>query len=477
MRDPVCETRDKRIIDIVTKRDGGKCCITGRPGSICDPLAVVVILPSIDPASCRGILDAFRTPKLKDRLLSNTAKGGWFDGVENHWLVRRSAATAFAQGYFQLSFGKRSRYYEVLKNWTGGPRFPPILDEVDDFRPATFVDHSSSRVKTPDRSALEILSRFATPIRWMYVSQDIASRQVKQRRTSLPSPFPSVLAFLSQTSGAIIRTIWRYVPGGIRTRIYRGLAVVGVRMYGVTDSPNVQQLPFRLYLKMVNLARRRESLVNEYAALELVRRYTDLPVPRALDLVSDSTDIYLLTTRIPGRKVGLCLDSMSDRDTAILVDDLRRHLAVLREIPRSQGFKYAIANAADGPCFDYRINAAQDDDEGVWVAGPFLTEHDFNETLRCGALPEVVHHDGHKMVFTHGDLNMRNILVDESRRLSGVVDWENAGWFPEYWDYTKAFFVTRYNPRWLQMVEKMFGQFGNFQGELATERELWNYCF
>ena len=168
---------------------------------------------------------------------------------------------------------------------------------------------------------------------------------------------------------------------------------------------------------------------------------------------------------------------MSERETTSLVDDLRRHLAALREIPMPEDWKYAIANAAGGPCFDYRINAAQDDDEGVWVVGPFLNEHDFNEIQQCGALPEVVHHGGHRMVFTHGDLNMRNVLVDEYGRLSGVVDWEHAGWFPEYWDYTKALFVTRHNPRWLRMVEEIFRQFGDFQRELATEKKLWDYCF
>ncbi|EAQ91892.1 hypothetical protein CHGG_00127 [Chaetomium globosum CBS 148.51] len=237
------------------------------------------------------------------------------------------------------------------------------------------------------------------------------------------------------------------------------------------------QLPFGLYLKMVRLAARHESLINEHAALQLVRRHTNLPVPRALDLVSNSTEIYLLTTRIPGHKVGLCLDSMSDQATRMLVDELRGHLAALRDIPMPGDWQYVIANAAGGPCFDYRIYAAQPGDGTTWVVGPFLSENDFNQALRCGAIPEVVHRSGHRMAFTHGDLNMRNVLVDEYGRLSGVVDWENAGWFPEYWDYTKAFFVTKYNQRWLRMVEDMFGQFGDFQRELATETELWNYCF
>ncbi|KAK4132066.1 kinase-like protein [Trichocladium antarcticum] len=424
------------------------------------------------------MLGAFLTPTLRDRLLSDAAEEESFDRVGNHWLLRKSAAVAFAQGHFQLSFGKRSsKYYEVLQNWTGGPRFPSFFDTVDDFRPASFVDRSSSNVKTPNRFALQILSHFATPIRWTYISEEIARKRRNQRRAWLPSPFSSILSFLSETGTAISRTVWLCMPGRMRIRIYRRLASLGARMHGVTDSPKVQQLPFGLYLKMVSLARR-ESLVNEHAALELVRRQTDLPVPRALDLVSDSSDIYLLTTRIPGHKLGLCIDVMSDEDTAALVRDLRRHMIALRAIPGPPGWKHAIANAAGGPCFDYRINAARsyDEEQGETV-GPFLSEDDFNETLRCGALPEVVHRGGHDIVFTHGDLNMRNVLVDGHGRLTGIVDWENAGWFPEYWDYTKAYFVTKLNQRWLRMVDDVFGQFGDFQLESETERKLWNYCF
>lgn len=48
------------------------------------------------------------------------------------------------------------------------------------------------------------------------------------------------------------------------------------------------------------------------------------------------------------------------------------------------------------------------------------------------------------MVFTHADLNPRNSLVQRSGRggwrLSGIVDWETSGYYPEYWDCTKALF-------------------------------------
>lgn len=41
------------------------------------------------------------------------------------------------------------------------------------------------------------------------------------------------------------------------------------------------------------------------------------------------------------------------------------------------------------------------------------------------------------VVFTHGDLASRNILVREGRIVS-ILDWEFAGWYPEYWEYVFA---------------------------------------
>jgi aminoglycoside phosphotransferase len=47
--------------------------------------------------------------------------------------------------------------------------------------------------------------------------------------------------------------------------------------------------------------------------------------------------------------------------------------------------------------------------------------------------------DHHRIVFTHGDLKAHNILVnDHDGYLSGFLDWESRGWYPEYWEFTTA---------------------------------------
>jgi thiamine kinase-like enzyme len=40
-------------------------------------------------------------------------------------------------------------------------------------------------------------------------------------------------------------------------------------------------------------------------------------------------------------------------------------------------------------------------------------------------------------VFTHGDLNPFNIMIRD-KKVVAIIDWETAGWYPSYWEYTAA---------------------------------------
>lgn len=41
------------------------------------------------------------------------------------------------------------------------------------------------------------------------------------------------------------------------------------------------------------------------------------------------------------------------------------------------------------------------------------------------------------VVFTHGDIAARNIIVRDGH-IVALLDWEFAGWCPEYWEYVFA---------------------------------------
>ncbi len=210
------------------------------------------------------------------------------------------------------------------------------------------------------------------------------------------------------------------------------------------------------------------ALAGEFGALKLVRSHTSIPTPCHINLICTPESSYLLTSRLQGKKAGICLDGCSDDDTATMVEDLRHYVTQLRAIKKRVNSEYAITNAIGEACLDYRISDRE--------VGPFANEQAFNEFLRLGVEPELVHGGGHEIVFTHGDLNMRNILVKDGR-ISGIVDWENAGWYPEYWEYIKCRWGVRRNQRWLGIVSKVFESFENFKNyeeEMDIERQLWD---
>lgn len=81
---------------------------------------------------------------------------------------------------------------------------------------------------------------------------------------------------------------------------------------------------------------------------------------------------------------------------------------------------------------------------------------------------------GHTVRLSHGDLALRNIVVDGRGRLVGLVDWENAGWYPDYWELT-AFYSTIPQQRWADVCSEIFPDASDFDDELAIERRLWAY--
>lgn len=81
--------------------------------------------------------------------------------------------------------------------------------------------------------------------------------------------------------------------------------------------------------------------------------------------------------------------------------------------------------------------------------------------------------DDHRIVLSHGDLNPKNIILlderDGSVSISGIIDWEMGGWYPEYWDALKASNVRSTDDEsdwWCSLPE----QFNRYVSEVAINR-------
>ena len=56
---------------------------------------------------------------------------------------------------------------------------------------------------------------------------------------------------------------------------------------------------------------------------------------------------------------------------------------------------------------------------------------------------------------THGDLLPRNILVDGST-ITAIIDWETAGFYPEFWEYCRMHDPGWMTPQWAHVLERLF---------------------
>lgn len=125
-----------------------------------------------------------------------------------------------------------------------------------------------------------------------------------------------------------------------------------------------------------------------------------------------------------------------------------------------------------GPFKCYRISSD--------IMGPFSTDPDFyqflygrvwlSERSRLEKLSKAVHTRSYPIRFSHNDFAPFNVLIDQNYRLSGIVDWECAGWFPEYWEYTRSHFHRELYTDWQALMDAVFGR---WKEELEVERELW----
>lgn len=145
----------------------------------------------------------------------------------------------------------------------------------------------------------------------------------------------------------------------------------------------------------------------------------------------------------------------------------RNCVSQLRNIPNHT--PYLFVTTAGGPVVDHRIPEGQ--------AGPFNNEADFNNhlTSHLNCTPDKVL-DGltmcedHRSYFTHSDSFSFNLLI-ENGRLSGIVDWECAGYMPEYWKYIKAKRAVHHNRSLEAIFNRTFGH--EYAKGWEIELKLW----
>ena len=244
---------------------------------------------------------------------------------------------------------------------------------------------------------------------------------------------------------------------------------------GVPYDNQVCALPFGLMLKWSDGTRIEEVLATKVAY------DAGFPAPKIINYGYHPKVLHapvsILMTRLPGEELSTAYEKMDPVEQSSVTSELKLYLDAMRNWRSPWGGEricsisgtpirsVRVPSHIVGPCeneqafFDYLISAA-------WQGE--LSKEEYVELKETASkLPALKHH---KIVFTHGDLKHHNILVYRGH-VSGFLDWESAGWYPDYWDFTTA---TRFGGHpgywWYELMLKMFGD--GYLDELKAERAL-----
>ncbi|KAF8155483.1 protein kinase subdomain-containing protein PKL/CAK/CAK-fungal1 [Crassisporium funariophilum] len=235
---------------------------------------------------------------------------------------------------------------------------------------------------------------------------------------------------------------------------YRILNVMRKSRYAVFRSRN--------YIKSGSRVRIQEAL-----SMDFVARNTTIRVPRVLDVFSIRGRVHIIQERFRGRileDVWYSLSAEEKHSSMLQVKDCLDQLRALKP-PHPERVQ-----AVDGSgLIDGRLGV------GVW--GPFDSHFDFHhrflnyDVLRAQSqrYPRVqeplskVYGKQYRNVFSHGDLGPHNMIWNDGRVV--FIDWEMAGWFPEYWDYTRTYVTRGYMEDWWKMFDEVVDSYDD-------EREL-----
>lgn len=209
--------------------------------------------------------------------------------------------------------------------------------------------------------------------------------------------------------------------------------------------------------------------LSEASTMRFISQHTSIPVPKVLCAFTRSGLTYIVMGRIKGDIIGNGWVKRSEDSKAKLLSQLAEKIREMRGLRPPEGTR--VASVDDGSLFDCRIPGPS------LRFGPFDTIQDFHQHLRMGMkfdsrldtdIQELIRGQSKTwpLMFTHGDLSSLNILV-RGDDIVGIIDWETAGWYPSYWEYTSAHQVNPQNSFWVHEIDKFLQPMPE---ELAMER-------
>ena len=237
----------------------------------------------------------------------------------------------------------------------------------------------------------------------------------------------------------------------------------------------IYRLPFGLVLKVGST----NGIRNEACALKLLHTCVGgVSYPAFFDCVPSKNPkkSYMVSTWISGDCVLDVWDSLSDADREMFEKDLHDQCKALRY--GTQTSNHVISNAAGEAVSDFRVPWISDKPRTfadcqefgpqIWIG----MDHDMvpaRVALRPIMLP-IIHRPNIPVSLCHRDIVPKNMIFPgglkdwrTGRSRICLIDWEQAGWMPVYWDALKATWMElEKDTEWFEMARRIFPEDRDF---------------
>ncbi|KAF2801404.1 uncharacterized protein BDZ99DRAFT_528512 [Mytilinidion resinicola] len=190
--------------------------------------------------------------------------------------------------------------------------------------------------------------------------------------------------------------------------------------------------------------------VSEAICLRTVKRLfsSQVPVPEVYGWRVEGHHVYLYMQLIRGPTLLERWPTMDYQDKQSVCSHLHFILQALRSIKQDPSREF-IGQFLGGPSKD-RILEFKPSPEPAWTS--VASFHNWLSWLWRRHAPEPneiadpwrqLLDDNSPVVLTHGDLHRSNIIVSATSpvQVVAIIDWEQSGWYPDYWEYCKTVYT------------------------------------
>ncbi len=217
---------------------------------------------------------------------------------------------------------------------------------------------------------------------------------------------------------------------------------------------------------------------SEEVAIRLVKQHTNVPVPIVILSNYEPQKGNIGMSFVPGSTLQSIWDGLDECNKERVCLEIWTMITQWQQIPRPPRLAHLYQCLADGSpaTTDPLLQDLEDPprtfctDEAVRVRIHQRYLHYYGERYAdklLSMLPQ-----SKVPLFTHGNVAPRNILVDEDCRITGIVDWELAGWYPEYWEYANIMKPSR-DKDWQSWMNRTAMHRWDLSGIIAARRVLF----